>query len=58
MDRGKLAKLKADVEYAKAREKALNSHLGRPEDFERGSLVVLVRWDLLEELVRIAEGAI
>lgn len=56
MDRATLTKLKVDVHNAEEREKAMNRHLGYEEDYQRGSLAVLVRWDHLAELIAIAEG--
>lgn len=58
MDRGTLARLRESVRYTKEREKAINLHLGKPEDYEKGSLCVHIRWDDLEALLDIAEGTL
>lgn len=56
MDRSTLAKLKVDVHNAEEREKAINLHLGYKEDYQRGSLAILIRWDHLADLIAIVEG--
>lgn len=55
MDAGTIARLKESVENTRERELAINRHLGYPDDYQRGTLVVHIKWSELEELVKIAE---
>jgi hypothetical protein len=40
------------VEDAKKREVELNRHLGYPDDWQKGSLSLLVRWDDIDLLLK------
>jgi len=43
--------LRAAVEDAKTREVALNRHLHHPDDYERGSLAIQIRWDVADAVL-------
>jgi len=50
-----LGEFRRKIEVAKVREVWLNKHLGHPGDYQKGTLVLTMRWSDAEKLLKLAE---